>query len=239
MQLLIFRAACDCRSLCKALFQRPGKVAACRQLPGFPEPEDSHLSVTRPPLLTGPGGFIIPPSAVSSRAGGRAGPHTLPLPREGAVACGAPCPESGSGSPPTITPSLGPRASSHGQLAASAAAVIWCAARRASSASPGQELAPRLLAGATCPAAPLLRFLSGQSHGAGVGGGRHASGYCPFTPQCPTFTLSSPWRGGLSLEGWFWERWFPEPAASRHAWWARCLPEPGPGTTSLPWVGSR
>lgn len=74
MQLLIFRAACDCRSLCKALFQRPGKVAACRQLPGFPEPEDSHLSVTRPPLLTGPGGFIVPPVGRQQQGWRQSGP---------------------------------------------------------------------------------------------------------------------------------------------------------------------
>ena len=62
-------------------------------------------SPPRPPLLTGPCGFIVPPSAVSGRAGSSTGPHTLPC--QGAVARRAPCPESGSGSPST-PPSLAP-----------------------------------------------------------------------------------------------------------------------------------
>lgn len=133
-----------------------------------------------PPLLTGLHGFIVlpigRPTHTASPGCGRT-PSTLSQIWIGLPLCIT--------SPPGV-PILGPHASSHRQLAAATtAAVIWCAACRASSTGPAAgACSPAAGRGHTggrrggrCQAAPLPHVVPGQSHSASVGGGSPALGY--------------------------------------------------------------
>lgn len=238
MQLLIFRAACDCRRLVQSsLPAKPGKVAACRQLPGFPEPEDSRLCVTRPPLLTGPRGFIVLPlPSAAGLAAERAHTRCLCLARVRSHA-EHPAPNPARAFPPQHPQPWPPR------LQPSPAGLLrrCCHLERRTPSLLRQPRARGSLPG--CRRGPpggeagaRLHPCSVSSQGRAVVLGWEEGVTLRVTvPLHPTVTLSSPWIGGLSLEGCFGRGGSPSPQLPRRA---RCLPEPGLGTTSLPWVGS-
>lgn len=195
--------ACDCWSLCKALSQQPGNVGACRQPLGFPEPEDSHPSIS----------FLFPlsttsfpdratwiycpavgcqqqgwqqrgPTHAASRGCGRA-QHPAPN------LAWAP-PDTPHPWPPHLQPL--PAGCLHG-----CCHLVGCIPSLFFWPSAG-AYSPQLLAGTAwqggrCWAVLLLRFISGQSPSVRVGGGSHALDYCLCTTLCPVFTLSCSGRG--------------------------------------------